>query len=270
MILFIVPLVSPEVAYSWNRACQLCERTLRSICNQTSPHFKVVVVCNQIPEINFNHPNITYLQINLPIPEITKEAKTLDRGYKAFKGLQQASSSSFSHAMIVDADDCINKHLVEFIMQNKHCDGWFIQRGYVYPEGKKIIYKTKKFYRICGSCNIIKYHLYDLQKKHIQDKDFIYQYYGGHKPILRKLAEQSILIEPLPFDGAVYTVNNGENFYNNDFNKLIVPKKAINRIKNLIYYRNVTSLIKNNFGLYQIKQHKNECFSDKAKQSNSI
>ena len=253
MILFIVPLVSPEVAYSWDRACQLCERTLRSICNQTSPHFKVVVVCNQIPEINFNHPNIKYLKIALPIPELTKEGKTLDRGYKVLHGVQQAWGTKFSHVMIVDADDCINKHLVEFIMQNKHCDGWFVQKGYVYPEGKNLIYKTEKFYRICGSCTIIKYHLYDLETKHIQDRNFIYQYYGKHKPILRKLAEQSISIKPLPFDGAIYTVNNGENYYNNDFKKLVVPQNMIKRVKSLRHYRLLTKSLKDNFCLYKIK-----------------
>lgn len=249
--------MSSEVAHSWHRVCQLCERTLRSICNQTSPHFQVIVVCNHQPEINFTHPNINYLEVDLPLPELTKKGKTLDRGYKVLKGLQSVSGSKFTHAMVVDADDCISKHLVNFVMQNHHDDGWFIKKGYFYPEGKNIVYINRNFHNNCGSCNMIKYNLYNLQKNYIKEADFIYKYYGKHKFILHDLSEKGTKIEALPFKGAIYTIENGENYYNSNFNRLVIPENVIDRLKTLRNYRLLTNSIKDEFGLYKIDASNN-------------
>jgi len=42
--------------------------------------------------------------------------------------------------MPVDADDCLSKHLAEFVNRNSHCNGWFINKGYEYQEGSRLIY----------------------------------------------------------------------------------------------------------------------------------
>jgi hypothetical protein len=68
MLTFIVPIKSRKIANSWTLVSQLAERTLRSICNQTSSNFRVVVVCNEKPDIQFEHPHIDYIQVDFLIP----------------------------------------------------------------------------------------------------------------------------------------------------------------------------------------------------------
>jgi hypothetical protein len=49
MLAFVVPLKSRRVSKSWEYVSRLCERAVRSLCAQTSPNFKVVVVHHESP-----------------------------------------------------------------------------------------------------------------------------------------------------------------------------------------------------------------------------
>lgn len=82
MLVFVIPIKSPKVATSWSGVCQLFERTLRSVCNQTSSDFRVVVVCNEIPQIEFNHSSVEYLKVDFPVPKLTYGAKGNDKAKK--------------------------------------------------------------------------------------------------------------------------------------------------------------------------------------------
>jgi hypothetical protein len=52
MIVFVVPPKSSQTFKSWEYTSKLFERCMRSLCNQTSPAFRVVVVCQH--HINHN------------------------------------------------------------------------------------------------------------------------------------------------------------------------------------------------------------------------
>lgn len=49
MLIFVLPLQSPQASRGWQLVSRLCERTLRSICQQTLDHFRVILVCNERP-----------------------------------------------------------------------------------------------------------------------------------------------------------------------------------------------------------------------------
>lgn len=253
MLIFVIPLVSPKVAKSWTQTVRLFERCLRSVCNQTSSHFRVVVVCNERPDVQFHHPHLHYVEVNLPIPEQMIAAKTLDRGRKTLEGLRVAGQFAPSHVMFVDADDCISDRLTEFVDQHPDANGWLVSKGYIYRENTRYLYRVRRnFYDLCGTCNIIKYDLYDTQAEKLADADFVRHYYGGHTHIREMLKAEGNPLEFLPFEGAIYTVENGENYYNSDFNKLINRQGAISYLKTLRNYRLLTPRLRQQFGLYGI------------------
>jgi hypothetical protein len=163
MLVFIIPIKSPKVATSWSIVCQLFERTLRSVCNQTSSNFQVIVVCNEIPKIGFSHPNVNYLEVDFPVPKSTYSAKGDDKAKKIVAGLLSARDLKPTHAMPVDPDDCISNKIAAFVNQYPNSNGWYIERGYEYNDGtNKIAVKKSGFYKICGSCNIINYQLFQI------------------------------------------------------------------------------------------------------------
>ncbi|WP_083602271.1 hypothetical protein [Hydrococcus rivularis] len=219
MLVFVIPLKSPQVSRSWERVCQLFERTVRSACNQTSPNFHVIVVCHEKPNIEFTHPKITYLEVDFPLPKETNPVARgdTDKGRKILKGLIYAAQFSPSHTMAVDADDCVSQHLAEFVEQYPQNNGWYVSRGYKYQENTSYVYLTRKnFYRMCGTSNILRYDLNFLPENPEYNRGYgYYKYYILHARVRDVLTEKGMPLAPLPFAGAIYILGYGDNVYGN-------------------------------------------------------
>ncbi|MCW5312824.1 glycosyltransferase family 2 protein [Nostoc sp. KVJ3] len=246
MLVFVIPLKSPQVSNSWELVTQSFERSIKSICNQTSSDFHAIVVCHEQPKIEFNHPQITYITVDFPPPNETDWVARgdTDKGRKILKGLMYAHQFSPTHTMPVDADDCISKNLAAFIKQHPNSNGWFINKGYKYKEGSKYIYiKRKDFYSMCGTSNIIRYDLNFLPENAEYDRGYgYYKYYIDHGKLRGVLENKNKIIEPLPFPGAVYIVETGEN--------LFYGSMKLNF--NIFDRKSLSQSIQDEFGLYTL------------------
>lgn len=247
MLVFIIPLKSQKVSKSWEQVSKLFERTIKSICNQTSPEFRAIVVCNEKPQIEFSHPHIKYIEVDFP-PAKGKTQLAIghtDKGRKILMGLISAREFAPSHTMAVDADDCVSNKLAEFVNQNHRANGWFINRGYKYQDGSEYIYvKRNNFYKICGSCNIIRYDLHDLTKPAEFNRGYgYYKDYIDHEKVKDLLERKETPLQPLPFAGAIYIGETGENIY--------YQTSKLNF--NLINRRRLNKGLCEEFGLYKIQ-----------------
>ena len=254
MLAFIIPVKSRQVAQSWNRLSILLERCLQSVCSQTDSSFRVIVVCHEKPEIQFEHPQIEYISVDFPAPNPkdssfgeVKGVGDTDKAQKILTGIDYAKQYKPSHVMVVDADDCVSKHLAALVSQNCSCEGWYLKKGYVYEEGKKIVFlNTKNFNQSCGTSIIIRSDLSHL----LFPSD---SYYDHHQHLLTN----DVVLQELPFVGAIYIIKNGENqFMTNNRTKQLQKKE--NRLwylaRKILKYRPLplTKAIRHNFGLYQI------------------
>lgn len=213
MIVFIVPVKSKKVSGNWESFIKLFERSLKSICNQTSQDYKVVVSCHEIPEIEFKSDKVNYHVVSFPVPElkgkddeIQRRLKEGDKANKILEGLEIAKQYGASHYMVVDSDDCINNKIAEFV-KNDTTDspGWYIKKGYYYQEGKPYAFLNKSnFNKFCGSCIIIKSELVEYL---FSREPFLYY---EHNTMTLKNGEH---LKVLPFAGAMYSMANGENHY---------------------------------------------------------
>ncbi|MDJ0571725.1 MAG: glycosyltransferase family A protein [Pleurocapsa sp. MO_192.B19] len=262
MLCFIIPVKSAQVSGSWELVSKLFERTIKSVCNQTISDFRVIVVCHEKPNIEFEHPNVTYIEVDLPIPtwndNTDHASREQDKQKKIFTGLIYARKFNPTHIMFVDADDCVSKNLAEFVSQNSQCNGWFIGRGYEYRDGSKsLLLRRKKFHLKCGTTFIIRYDLI-VPKEDIKiddiDKSFLY-----HQNILKIMSKKGSSLELLPFEGAVYVTENGTN-YTNQKNLHLEALNSnvekflfyIRRYGKILFSRSLTSSIREEFGLYNI------------------
>lgn len=245
MLTFIVPLKSPEVSNSWQRVCQLFERCMRSICNQNSPDFRVVVVCHEKPKIDFTHPHIHYVKVDFPLPKDKNRIAIghTDKGRKMLMGLVYARQFNPTHAMLVDADDCVSKRLATLVNNSIECNGWFVNSGYKYQEGSKYIYlKRRNFNRMSGTSNIIRFDLLDLPESPEYNRGYgYYKLYIDHQKVRDYMRQKGTPIKPVPFPASVYILGD-ENFYGNPNNFSF----------NFINRKLLTSAIKEEFGLYNI------------------
>ncbi len=255
-MVFIIPVKSSRISPSWEKFSRLFERCLRSVCQQTDQDFKVVVVCNEKPITDFEHPNIHYVHVDFPppTPETTDaftglhSPKEADKAKKIIAGFEYAQQFSTTHVMVVDADDCISSKIVSYVKKHPDIQGWFSDRGYVYREKSKLIFKKMKdFSSLCGTSLILK-------KEHLLSIISPEMFYRHPKRTL----DTGYKLKVLPFPAAVYTIN-GENYFMTEkavthFKKDTVSNGFSTLLKRLTRYRIwfLTPGVKKEFGLYQI------------------
>ena len=257
MFVFIIPLKSQTVSKDWNKTCWLFERTLRSVCNQTSTQFSVLVVCHEKPGIDFVSPQVQYVQVNFPPPnkDNTTDDKwyfkgDIDKNRKTLMGLYFARNLLPNYVMVVDADDCVSNKLVKYAEKHPASNGWFFNQGYFYNQiYETLIFKYRKFNLMCGTSNIINYNLINLPANPEYNRG--YGYYRDHVIFLKHdhakdvMAKQGNPLRPLPFPGAIYIIDNGENIYFRSDRSIYGS-----RLENLLGRRSITPQIREQFYLY--------------------
>jgi hypothetical protein len=268
MLLFVIPIKSAKISRDWGLTSRLFERCVRAICNQTSPAFRVVVVCNERPDTEFSHPCLEYVEVDFPPPPMYDPSeeqtvgyelarsndmarKNADKARKIHTGLDYAARFQPTHAMVVDADDCVSNRLAEFVAQHPDCPGWYLKRGYIYTEGGRFMHLNRyNFNVVCGTSAIFAYGRRDLV---FQKADF-YQHAFYDPPAG---------MVPLPFAGAVYSMANGDNIYMSAQTRNSIYKSLFKRVfsaqilgtlrKVVSYWPTLlTEGRRKEFGLYQL------------------
>jgi hypothetical protein len=212
MLYFIVPLRSRAASNDWNKVSRLCERTLRSICQQTSRQFRVFLVCRDRPEMNFEHPNLRIIQEDFPIPEEEKVPQLVDKKRKLWRALIAVREKGGGYVMGVDADDLVHRTLAALAEANPNSNGWFFPYGYSYDEGGQWLERHSDFYLRCGTSNIIRIDRDDLPPDMDSPREKYFFLCHGHHVIVDFMARQGRPLKALPFAAAVYVKDTGENW----------------------------------------------------------
>ncbi|KKJ00463.1 hypothetical protein [Prochlorothrix hollandica] len=228
MLVFIIPVKSATVAKDWGSTCRLFQRTLRSTCQQRSPAFRTIVVCNEHPAPQFHHPQVEFLTVDFvpPAKETNPIARGLtDKGRKVLKGLIHARDTAEptdppTHAMIVDSDDCVSQRLAGLVQQQPDREGWYLHQGYKYREGDRVLYlKRRNFYRMSGTANIVAFHRLQLPAIPEYNRGYgYYKFYVDHQKVRAMMADRGTPMDSLPFPGAVYVLATGDNMSGNEDN----------------------------------------------------
>ncbi|MGB3299781.1 MAG: glycosyltransferase family A protein [Phormidesmis sp.] len=261
MLIFIIPVKSKLVSNSWSNVSALFERTLRSICNQTSSNFKVIVVCHERPYTSFEHESIKYIEADFSPPDLHgladdptegRRRKEADHKRKLWLGSVHAESLNPSHIMFVDADDCISRKLASHVDKDLESSGWYISQGFEYPDNGQTIYPKSKFYMKSGTSSIIRY---DLLKPLLAiQPDKIEGTYLSHKLLPSYFQENGSPLTPLPFRGAVYITGHGDNnfleyFSNKQKNLPDLMRLYGGRLRKLLVAMSVTQEMQDEFYL---------------------
>lgn len=248
MLIFIVPLKSPAVSKDWSKVSRLCERCIRSICQQTVSDFQVFVVCNTKPTTNFFHHSITYIEEDFPLPS-SERTPMKDKWSKVKRGLIAARDLAPAHFMVVDADDCVHGDLALLSKSASNSQGWIFNTGYIYDEGSSWLYKKNHFERICGSSSIVRCEAKNLPTEMSDRSEELFILNCGHKGISNYFVERGEPLTPLPFIGSIYITETGENDSQNSVSKWRGNKLLTSKILNL---RLLTKSIRLKYGLYPL------------------
>jgi len=266
---FVIPIKPKAVSRDWNYDLCLLERTVRSICGQTSSQFKIIIVFNERPEINFSHSNIMYAHYPFPTAKVdeiedfdsyvvkhyNKEyaEKMMDKGKKIFYGCKIAKENGCDYIMAVDSDDLVSNKLALFVEQNANSGtaGWRINRGYIYEEGSFFVIKSNNIFGINGSTHIIKSDIISIPDF---NKNIFWNFnlFEAHGYTLQRLKDfhQKELTNIFIF-GIIYIVH--KNNYSN-IKGLTSMMSFKNIMRKIIRGKLLSKGICQEFGLYKIIQ----------------
>lgn len=217
MLYFLIPLRSKKTTTDWPKISYLLNLTLVSIFNQTNPNFKVMIACHEIPDIQPEFlKKVSIFQVDYPAP-LTQEEQMTDKYYKKRLMMKEMLKHNGGFIMFTDADDLVSNRLAAFVDEdaNRNIDGWYFENGYEYHFDQKIIKNAPKFHHVCGTSYIIYFKPSELPASweftgYSRENKYLFDH--GHNEWLARLTEAGKTLKPLPFRGAMYVINTGQNY----------------------------------------------------------
>ncbi len=70
----------------------------------------------------------------------------LDKGRRVLAGILEADKSGY--LMVVDDDDFVSCRLTRFVADHLGNNGWYVQNGYIWGDGGRLIYEYADFSEI--------------------------------------------------------------------------------------------------------------------------
>ncbi|MCV7421452.1 glycosyltransferase family 2 protein [Mycobacterium yunnanensis] len=227
MIAFITTLRHPQNSADYAMVESLLADTLASVTRQTSDDFVALVVGNRRPP--FDLPRRThFVEVDFDPPTNRAGARTgmrpliWDKGTKLGVGLAAARDFDPEYVMFVDADDFVHRDIAGYVHDHAGSPGWVLRRGFVYSRRRNAYALRRRLFRICGTSFILPFDAYgvpdDLLVTSSQDEvadafgdDALQVVIGEHRYGLEWWRERGRELDTLPFPGAVYHVDTGEN-----------------------------------------------------------
>jgi len=215
VLTFVIPLRHPQNSADWPALKQRLAETIRSIAGQDDVRWRAIIVANEGSDLPVLPNNFELKQVDFPPNpmfeqadndlEAFRDACRLDKGRRVLAGILEADKTG--HVMVVDDDDFVSRRLASFVAGYPGKNGWYVQSGYLWGDGGRLIYEYADFSRFCGTSHIIRADLYELPASvAAADPAYIRKMFGSHIFIREYLAARGQALEPLPFVGAVYRI----------------------------------------------------------------
>lgn len=246
---FILPLRSRETTDNWDRISYDCINTINSILQQTNNDFDVYLVCNQKPDnLTCHNSQLNIIIDDFPIPRSYSEMHQ-DQIRKIKKALVKiGSEDQEKFIMRVDADDFVSKHIVNFVKQHPHTNGFYFPWGYFFQQKLNYIMLQPNFYLYCGTSAIVKFTKEDFPKSEdVLDNSWLKTFWQ-HQGIVSHMKNTGREMEKLPFPGAVRQCGTGENISKADIKTK--PQRSLKKIaQNFILRRKLSKKLIEEFGI---------------------
>jgi len=226
LLAFVTSLRHPHNSADYGRVEQLLAETLRSVTAQTSDEYVVYVVGNREP--GFTLPaRTTFVPVDFPPPvdvagpQFELGPFVRDKGTKIGIGLAAAREHRPDHVMIFDADDYVHHDIAALSASEPDANGWLVEEGYIYSRARQAYQVQKRFFGVCGTSHVVAWRAYevpeDLPLTATQDEvaeaygERLGALLGAHRNKRIWLSKHGNKLAPMPFRGAVYQVDTGEN-----------------------------------------------------------
>lgn len=218
-------LAAPRNSADYGRVEELLADTLNSIARQSCEDYVAIVVGNQRPAWRLPERAHFVKSTFLPVraPGAVHGPRTVGMGQDDEIG-DRTGCGTCVRSGVRDARRLRRlraSRLGGFHSRQFGKAGWVIKRGLIYSRRRNAFNVRRKLHRICGTSHIIPFDAFDVPKEltitSTQNEvahafsDYSERVLGGHRYALEWWRDRGRHLEPLPFTGAVYHVDTGEN-----------------------------------------------------------
>jgi len=212
-VTFAIRLVARARAADWARVEANLRATLASLWAQTSPRWRAFVCGQDRPAAEFGG------QVRfVPYPQAPDEGQLSDQSDKTAFLIDHltAAPGPDGYFYLLDADDLVHPRLVEHVTGSGERAGFVMTRGYMldaatgalaYHGENRLRYpRSARFCSHCGSSSLIRM---DLRAPGAARAPLLDR--GPHARAMHAAAAYGLRLRKLPFAGAIYVVNHGDN-----------------------------------------------------------
>jgi len=233
MVTFLTSIRHPHNSTDFSKVEALFEMSLRSVCAQTDPDFRVMVVANDTPRIRFTDPRVTYHIVDFPCPDpkrsaaVSINALVRDKGTKLIAGMLAARQFKPDHFAIFDADDLVSRRINEFVNTHHSDGGWYVNSGYVVNSqawrtqrksglfrycGSTLVPNAAQLVRLAGLDDTVDVDLSQDEIVQLSSPGFVDHVIGNHRYMIGYFERHGLRMRPLPFRAACWMLQTGENY----------------------------------------------------------
>jgi FkbM family methyltransferase len=217
---FCIPLIPKANATDWSQVCNVLNQTLRSIANQTNKSSKILLAAHDKPDLA---PD---LKLDIAVIRPHWEAgsdikgKWRDKRWKRTLLLRAVRKLGGGYVMMLDADDLVSNRLVDYVLKDRHPNGYIIDTGYAYDWKANLLAPipgvwAANFDGVCGSCSVIYFRPEDLPPPRRKERSTYHlsKYLKQHSQWKQVMSDAGRPLKSLPFPGAVYVLNHDNNLH---------------------------------------------------------
>jgi hypothetical protein len=215
-VFFSIPFAAKRDDASWRRENDLFGHSLASVLNQTDSDLDVIVCGHDRPRCSqLDDPRVTFLSAPFPPPEDKSQFLT-DKKRKRRETFNEIRRRGGGYVVLQDADDLVNRTLVDFIRQDRAPHGYIFRTGLVLDWATGNIAPVPgawdaPFNRRCGTSAVFRFTVADLRKGLLEQRPYAWNYSAGHVRQEETAVAAGRPLSPLPFPGAIYVFNTGTN-----------------------------------------------------------
>lgn len=234
MLTFIIPVISKDIADDWELVMSNLKKTLISVGNQTTSDWRVLIVSQTKPDINYIDNRIIFvhapfeparkypknLKLSAVKRAVCRRANDLDRVRKIRTAAESLHNFKTDFIMLLEADDLVSNQLCEFVENNRDANGWSFKKGFIWDGSSNYMLQTDRFTSLSGSSWVVKV-FYEMLPKSITievDPSTLSLFPSGcpfldngHRNIEAAMSGLGKPLQTLPFHGSVYHWGHGAN-----------------------------------------------------------
>jgi hypothetical protein len=232
MLVFLTSIRHPHNSNDYRQVERLFDQALRSVCAQTDPNFRVVVVCNAIPRVEYQDPRVFYHVVDYPPPSKFAGSSTgmpalsRDKGTKLLAGMLFARRFRPSYFAIFDADDLLSNRIAAFVNARPDTGGWYVDAGYAIDCGTWRVQRKHGLVRYCGTSLIpnaaallrvsgvgdgLRENARPEDLLRLASPSFIDHIIGNHPFMVKFMSDRGVRMRALPFRAVAWVIGTGQN-----------------------------------------------------------